>query len=74
MYMLKDETFFESDLFRPRGRIAICPPPYRNAGSDAKIKPQPTDRRQVKILSQFPKFLNMICFILKLLKGKSLEE
>lgn len=72
--MLKDETFFESDRFLPRGRIAICPPPYRNALRSAKIKPQTSESSEVKTNSQLPQFLRMICFILKLLKQRGLED
>jgi hypothetical protein len=56
--MLKDETFFDSVLFLPWGRIAIESSAYRDAKFLAKIKPQPTTVNELKLLSQLPKFLN----------------
>jgi hypothetical protein len=56
--MLKDETFFDSVLFLPWGRIAIESSAYRDADFLAKIKPQPTKDSELKLLSQLPKFLN----------------
>jgi hypothetical protein len=56
--MLKDETFFDSVLFLPWGRIAIESSAYRDADFSAKIKPQPTTITELKLLSQLPKFLN----------------
>ena len=52
--MLKDETFFESDLFLSRGLIAITPPHYRNERSLAKIEPQTPSGMEVKTHSQLP--------------------
>jgi hypothetical protein len=72
--MLKDETFFDSVLFLPWGRIAIKSSAFLDADFLAKIKPQPTADIELEQLSQLPKFLNMICFILKLLKGGDLED
>jgi len=60
--------------FLPRGLIAITPPLYRNAERSAKIKPQTQQRWEVELLSQLPKFLRVICFILKLLKRRGLED
>jgi len=38
MYMLKDETFFESDRFLPRGLIAMSPPLDRSGQLQSKNK------------------------------------
>jgi hypothetical protein len=62
MYMLKDETLFESDLFLPRGLIAITPPPYRNTFAECKIKPQTAGGPEVKTNSQSPQFLNDLLY------------
>jgi hypothetical protein len=72
--MLKDETFFDSVRFLPWGRIAIESSAYRDADLAAKIKPQPFEENDLKELPQSPKFLNMICFMLKLLRARGLEE
>jgi hypothetical protein len=71
---LKDRTFFASDLFPHNGLIAIQSSLNQTADSDAKIEPQPTDGREVKLLSQFPKFLNQVFLMLKLLKIEGLAE
>jgi hypothetical protein len=56
MYMLKDETFFDSDCCLPLGLIAICPPLDRNVCGRARIKPQSSDGWDVEGISQLAQF------------------
>jgi len=42
--------------------------------AELRLKPQTSEGPEVKANSQLPKFLRMICFILKLLKRRGLEE